>query len=109
MSNKVVEYIENQKSPQKEICEKLRSIVLNIYPSIAERMKYGVPYYNDKFYIVALKNHVNLGFSTINLNDDEIALFEGNGKFTRHIKIKTLSEIDEARIVKLLDLVNSKA
>ncbi len=108
MSSNVNEYIEKQQSPQKEICKKLKSIILNNYPSINERMKYGVPYYDDKFYIVALKNHVNLGFSIKKLNDDEIALFEGDGKLTRHVKVKSLSEIDEERIVELLDMVNSK-
>lgn len=108
MSSKVNEYIEKQQSPQKEICKKLRSIILNNYPSINERMKYGVPYYDDKFYIVALKNHVNLGFSIKNLDNDEITLFEGDGKLMRHVKVKTLSEIDEERIVELLDLVNSR-
>ena len=108
MSIKVNEYIEKQQSPQKEICEKLRSIILKTYTSINERMKYGVPYYDEKFYIVALKNHVNLGFTIKNLTSDEIALFEGDGKTTRHIKVKTLDEIDEKSIVQLLNLVYSK-
>jgi len=108
MSSKVDEYMEKQQSPQKEICKKLRSIIINTYPSINERMKYGVPYYNDKFYIVALKNHVNMGFSIKNLTDDEIALFEGDGKLTRHIKVNSVSEIDEKRINQLLNLVGSK-
>jgi hypothetical protein len=108
MSSKVNDYIEKQQSPQKEICEKLRSIILENYPSINERMKYGVPYFDEKFYIVALKDHVNLGFSIKNLSDKEIALFEGDGKLTRHIKVKTLSEIDKERLTRLLDLVYSK-
>ncbi len=108
MSSKVNEYIEKQQSPQKKICKQLRSIILNTYPSINERMKYGVPYYDDNFYIVALKNHVNLGVSIKNLTDDEIDLFEGDGKLTRHVKVTTLSEIDEERIIQLLELVMSK-
>jgi hypothetical protein len=108
MSSKVNDYIEKQQSPQKEICIKLRSIILENYPSINERMKYGVPYFDEKFYIVALKDHVNLGFSIKNLTDEEIALFEGDGKLTRHIKVKTLSEIDKERLTQLLDLVYSK-
>jgi len=108
MSSKVNDYIEKQQSPQKEICKKLRSIILNAYSSINERMKYGVPYYGEEFYIVALKNHVNLGFSIKNLPDDEIALFEGDGKLTRHLKVKSLSEIDDEKIVQLLELVTSK-
>jgi len=108
MNIKVNEYIEKQNSPQKEICEKLRGIILQTYPSIKEQMKYGVPYYNNKFYIVALKNHMNLGFSIKNLSNEEIALFEGEGKTTRHIKVRALREIDEERIIQLLDMVYTK-
>ncbi|NHJ22423.1 MAG: DUF1801 domain-containing protein [Candidatus Lokiarchaeota archaeon] len=108
MSIKVNDYIEKLKSPQKEICKKLRSIILSNYPSINEGMKYGVPYYNDNFYIVALKNQVNLGFSIKNLTAKEIALFEGDGKTMRHIKVRALGEIDDKRIIKLLDLVHLK-
>ncbi|MFX0021793.1 MAG: DUF1801 domain-containing protein [Candidatus Hermodarchaeota archaeon] len=105
MDKKVTEYIEKQKSPHKEICQKLREIILNTFPSIIEGMKYGVPYYGNKYYIVALKTHVNLGFSIKGLTKEEIALFEGSGKTTRHIKIKTLKEIDEKEVIKLLNIV----
>ena len=105
MDNKVKNYIEKQKSPQKEICQKLREIILSIYPNIIEEMKYGVPYYGDKYYIVALKTHVNLGFSIKDLTKEEIAIFEGSGKTTRHIKFNTFEDIDEKQIVKLLKIV----
>ncbi|UCC20977.1 MAG: DUF1801 domain-containing protein [Promethearchaeota archaeon] len=105
MDYKVNEYLKKQKSPQKEICQKLREIILKIFPNILEEMKYGVPYYGDKYYIVALKTHVNLGFSIKDLTKDEIAFFEGSGKTTRHIKFNTLEEIEEEKIIKLLKMV----
>ncbi|MFX0081986.1 MAG: DUF1801 domain-containing protein [Candidatus Hodarchaeota archaeon] len=105
MDGKVNEYIEKQKSPQKEICQKLREIILSTFPNIIEEMKYGVPYYADKYYIVALKTHVNLGFSIKGLTKEEIELFEGSGKTTKHIKIKALENIDEKKIVKLLKMI----
>ncbi len=105
MNNKVKEYIEKQKFPQKEICQKLSEIILRTFPNIIEEMKYGVPYYGNKYYIVALKTHVNLGFSIKDLTKEEIAFFEGSGKTTRHIKINTLEDIDEKKIKKLLKMV----
>jgi hypothetical protein len=54
---------------------------------------------------VALKTHVNLGFSIKGLSKEEIALFQGTGKTTRHIQIASLNEIDEKQIVKLLKLI----
>ena len=107
MNIKVKEYIEKQKSPQKEICQKLRETIMNTFPDIKEEMKYGVPYYGNKYYIVALKTHVNLGFSIKGLTEEEIALFEGSGKTTKHIKINTLEDIEENMIIKLLKMVKS--
>mgnify|MGYP006269885697 CR=1 FL=1 len=104
--NKVDNYIQKQKSPQKEICQKLREIVLKTFSDSKEEMKWGVPAFADgKFYIVALKDHVNLGFSIEGLSEDEIALFDGGGKTMKHIEIGTLKDIDEKRMVKLLKMV----
>ncbi|MHA2039954.1 MAG: DUF1801 domain-containing protein [Promethearchaeota archaeon] len=105
MNKEVLEYIEKQQSPQKEICQKLREIIISTFPNLTEEMKYGVPYYGSKYYIVALKNHVNLGFSIKDLSKDDIALFEGTGKTTRHIKINSHKEINEKKIMKLLKIV----
>ena len=108
MDEKVNQYIEKQNSPQKEICVVLRNIILKIYPSLKEEMKWGVPNYGNLFYFVALKSYVNLGFSIKNLSDDEIKLLEGTGKTMRHIKINTIEDIDEDKIKKLLKMVLDK-
>ena len=73
-------------------------------------MKWGVPVFIDgKFYIGSFKNSVNLGVSINGLNDREVALFEGSGKTMRHIKIKSLQDINEEKLVKLIKLVNEKS
>ncbi len=106
---KVDEYIEKQQSPQKEICNKLRKIIFKVFPDIEEEMKWGVPSYDKgKYYFVALKSHVNLGFSIKGLSKNEISLFKGSGKTMRNIEIKTEYEIDEKQIVKLLKLIQEK-
>jgi len=69
-------------------------------------MKWGVPSYaGGKYYFVALKTHVNLGFSIKELSKEEIALFKGSGKTMRIIEIKSEKEIDEKQIVKILKIV----
>lgn len=109
-SKEVTEYIEKQKSPQKEICEKLRKIILKTFKDGGERMAWGVAAYKEgKFYIAGLRDSVNLGFAIEGLSKEEINMFEGNGKTMRHIKIKTLKDIDEKKIIKLLKLVDKKA
>lgn len=110
MDKKVDEYINKQKSPQKEICHYLRKLIHKTLPSTKEEMRWGVPVFtNGKFYIGSLRNDVNLGFAINGLNNKEIALFEGNGKTMRHIKITEIEDIDNKKIVKLLKLVNKKA
>ena len=108
MDEGVKRYIEKQKSPQKEIIQKLREIILKTFPSIDEEMKLGVPWYEGKYYLVALKDHVNLGFSLEGLTKEERGRFEGGGKTMKHIKVYSLKDIDEQKIINLLKLVNEK-
>ncbi|MFC1931272.1 DUF1801 domain-containing protein [Chloroflexota bacterium] len=105
MSKEVDDYITKQKLPQKEICQRLRDIILKTFPNIREEMKLGVPWYEGKYYIVALKNYVNLGFSLKGLSGEEVGLFKGGGKTMKHVKIRSLEEIVEAKIVELLKVV----
>jgi hypothetical protein len=109
MDEKVKQYIDNQKTPQKEICQKLRRLVFDTFPKIEEEMKWGVPAYgNGRYYIVALKDHVNIGFSLKGLTKDDEKLFDGGGKTMKHVEISKLVDIDRKRIVKLLKLVEER-
>ena len=108
--SKVDDYISKQPSPQKEICQSLRELILRTLPGVKEEMRWGVPVFADgKFYIGALKDKVNLGFAIKGLTKEEIALFEGGGKTMRHIKVYAVEDIDEERIIGLLKLVDKKA
>jgi hypothetical protein len=110
MNNQIDDYINKQNSPQKEICQHLRRLILKTFPDAKEEMKWGVPAFADgKFYIVALKDHVNLGFSIKGLAKEDMALFDGGGKTMRHIKVDKPENIDEKRIVELLKLVDKRA
>jgi hypothetical protein len=105
MSSEIEAYLEKQRPIQREIVQRLRIIVLKTFPRIKEELKMGVPWYEGKYYIVALKDHVNMGFSVKGLSEQEIALFEGKGKMMRHVKFYSLEDVDETRVVKLLRLV----
>jgi len=103
MNKDVDDYLNKQNPPHKEICLKLRQIIFKTIPEIKEEMKWGVPSYADgKYYIVALKDHVNLGFSLKGLSREEQKPLDGSGKTMKHIEIRSLREIDEKRIVDLL-------
>jgi hypothetical protein len=110
MTNLVEVYIDKQPSPQKEICQALRKLIFKTFPGVKEEMKWGVPAFGDgKFYIVALKDHVNLGFTLKGLAKEDEKLFDGGGKTMKHIEIAKIADIDEDRIVKLLELVDKRS
>ena len=110
MDKQVSEYIEKQKSPQKEILQKVRKIFLKTLPNCEEKSAWGViAYAGGKFYIAAMKNRVHIGFAISGLNKEEIGLFEGSGKTMRHIKIHSMDELNEEKLVKLIKLVDKKA
>ena len=105
MDQKVKIYLDKLPSPQKEICQSIRKIILKTFPDLHESFKNGVPWYENRYYIVGLKDHVNIGFSVKGLSYKEMEFFEGNGKFMRHIKIYSIDDIDENKIVKHLKIV----
>ena len=103
--NDIGKYINKLRSPQKEICKKLRKIILKALPKCEEKMWVGVPWFGEKIYIVGLKNHVNLGLCIKGLGKNELALLEGNGKTMRHVKFYTPKDIEKKKVVKLLKMV----
>jgi hypothetical protein len=110
MNKEVAKYIEKQEVSQREILKILRKLILKTIPKCSEEMKWGVPTFaGGKFYIVALKDKVNVGFAITGLSKEEVGFFEGTGKTMRHIKIRSIQDIDEKELKKLMKLVNKKA
>jgi hypothetical protein len=110
MDKRIEEYIDKQPSPQKEIILKVRDIFTKTLRKNNEKLAWGVMVYGDgKFYIAAMKNRVHIGFAITGLNKEEIDMFEGGGKTMRHIKIHSLEDIKEERLLKMINMVNKKA
>jgi hypothetical protein len=110
MPDKVQEYIDKQPSPQKEICQALRDLISKTFPAAKEEMKWGVPAFaGGNYYIVALKDHVNLGFTLKGLGKEDEKLFDGGGKTMKHIEVSSVAGIDEKRIVGLLKMIEKRA
>ena len=105
-SKEVDQYIEKFDGEKKAILKSLRTIILKTFPKLKEEMKMGVPWYGGYFYLVALKKHVNMGFAFGGLLKTHEKELEGSGKYMRHIKIHSLKEIDEEKIVRLMKLTN---
>ena len=110
MDKQVNEYIEKQRSPQREILQEVRKIFRETLPNCEEELAWGVvAFAGGKFYIAAMKNRVHVGFAITGLSEEETTMFEGNGKTMRHIKIPTLESIDKIRLAKLIEIVDEKA
>lgn len=99
---KVGDYIAKQPVPQKEILQKLRRLIFAVNPKIFEEIKMGVPWYEGKFYLVGLKDHVNLGIAYAPFLEKYKEVVKGKGQYMRHIKFRDLSDINEARLIELI-------
>jgi hypothetical protein len=110
MESQIEAYIQKQRSPQKEIILKVREIFQETLPTPKEKKAWGViTYAGGKFYLGAINDRVHVGFAISGLSPDEASLFEGNGKTMRHIKIRTLTDVDKDHLVELIKLVDTKA
>ncbi len=110
MNEGVKVYINKQKNPQKEILLNVREIFFKTIKNCKEKVGWGVVVFaDDRFYVAAMKERVHVGFAINGLTKEEIAQFEGSGKTMRHIKIRSLEDINEKKLVKLIKLVKKKA
>ena len=107
--DEVEEYVKKLDSPRREIVQRLRATILKMLPNISEEVKMGVPWYGGKFYIVAFRDHVNLGFSVQGLSEPEKNLFKGKGDLMRHLKFYSPMELDEKKVGELVELVGRKS
>ena len=86
---------------QFNILQKLREIVFNVNPKTDERIVYGGIMFslNDDFGgIFVRKNHISFEFGNGFTMNDPDKLLEGTGKFRRHLKVRSLSDIDDKKV-----------
>ncbi len=92
----VAEYISGVDSPQREVIEALRALIIKEAPIASETVKWGQPCYSGCGIICAIAaeaGHVKLGlFRGEDLFDPE-GLLEGAGKKMRHIKVRSMHDI----------------
>jgi hypothetical protein len=102
----VSEYIAGFASPQKEIGDALRNLILRAFPDMREAYKWKyAAYYDGKKRIClfgGFKGHVGLELFYGSHLDDPKAVLEGEGKHTRHIKYRSVDEIDAEYLTGLI-------
>ena len=104
-----LEEIREQDFDKYEILTRLRDIVIEMYPSVSEIFKYGGIMFslNDDFGgLFVSKNYVSFEFTYGYKLTSELKL-EGNGKYRRHLKIKTLDDTLDEGIKILLGQIES--
>ena len=76
----------------------IRSLIHRHVENVTEEFKWGRPIFRaekDFAYLQANKSHVNLGFyKDFEKLSDPDGLLEGTGKTMRHIKLRTVSDIN---------------
>jgi hypothetical protein len=94
----VSEFINKAPDRQKEIMQKLRWLIHDSGAGVREEFKWSRPVFkaqNDIAYFKNAKAYVTLGFfNFLKLHDPDNRL-EGTGKDMRHVKIKSMEDIDE--------------
>lgn len=98
MNTQVTEYINNASVEQKEIMERIRTLIHQTVKNTIEDFKWSRPVFSrgkDFAYFKTAKSYVSFGLMQAQKIHDKNNLLEGTGKDMRHIKIKTSKDIDE--------------
>lgn len=96
-TQRFIEGIEVLDTSKYQILQKLREIVFENYPKSKERMMYGgILFSLDEDYggVFVYKNHVSFEFSNGYAFDDPEKVLEGGGKYRRHLKFKSIDDIE---------------
>jgi hypothetical protein len=104
---KTIEEILNKVGPeQKQVAQKLRSIIKSAVPDAVEAVRQGKIAYSvegtDFVWIATAESHVDLEFICGTRLSSEQLKGRGQGLERRHIEIKTVGAVDEAEFTRLL-------
>ncbi len=83
------------------ILNRIREIVFKHYGETSERIIYGGIMFSldgDFGGLFVRKNHISFEFTEGFLMNDPQKLLEGNGKYRRHLKLRTLDDIENKRV-----------
>ncbi len=84
-----------------QILIKLREIVFGHYPKVEEKIMYGGIIFSikeDFGGVFAYQNHVSFEFSQGFKFEDTEKLLEGKGKYRRHLKFKSIEDVDTKKV-----------
>ncbi|GIF48003.1 hypothetical protein DFJ67_7455 [Asanoa ferruginea] len=88
--------------PQSSIVGAVRALMAAHAPGAHEVISRGSPAWEGKKMIAIIsrsKTHITLAFARGAEFKDPHGLLDGVGKTTRHVKLKTVSDVEDARLV----------
>lgn len=96
-NTQITDYIHNAPVAQKEIMEAIRQLIEENVPAAVEEFKWSRPVFKlnkELTYLKTAKAYVTLGFSKAEKLQDPQKRLEGTGKNMRHVKLKSMKDID---------------
>jgi hypothetical protein len=96
-NSQITDYIYNAQAAQKEIMEAIRQLIQESVPGVVEEFKWSRPVFKldkEMAYLKTAKAYVTLGFSNAEKLSDPQNRLEGTGKDMRHVKLKSMQDID---------------
>lgn len=98
MNKQVTDYILKAPSEQQRIMETIRQLIHESVPDVNEDFKWNRPVFKvnkDFAYLKLAKSYVTLGFFNFEKLNDSQNRLEGTGKEMRHVKVKSMDDIDK--------------
>lgn len=97
---------------QFDLVQAVRSLVDSQFPDVEEVVKYGGILFSSGVQfcgVFAYKEHVSVEFGAGANIKDSIGLLEGTGKGRRHIKLRTVADIEAKQLPAYLKLAHAAA
>lgn len=97
---------------QYEVVQSVRKLIHRMFAPCAEEVKYGGVLFSSGVLfcgLFAYKAHVSLEFGDGAKIQDPHGYLDGSGKGRRHIKLKTVAEIESKRVADYLPLAHAAA
>lgn len=110
MNEQVTAYIEVAPEEQRRIMQDVRKLVHATVNDVREDFKWGRPIFataRDFAYFKTTKAYVTFGFMQAGKLEDPDGKLEGTGKDMRHMKLRTLGDVDAALLKKRLKVLTA--
>lgn len=99
-------YLKDQPRANQSVIRALRALVKRAAPTLEEAVKYSNGcWVQGKYpiaYVYAAEDHTQFGFMAGSMLADPKGLLGGNGRFVRHVKLRSVRDIVERDLVALL-------